>query len=31
LSKEVSAMSIEENKAKVRRFFEELLSTDNFD
>jgi predicted ester cyclase len=23
-------MSIEENKAKVRRFFEELLSTDNF-
>jgi len=30
LSKEVSAMSIEENKAIVRRFFEELLSTDNF-
>jgi len=24
------AMSIEENKAVVRRFFEELLSTDNF-
>jgi len=24
------AMSIEENKATVRRFFEELLSTDNF-
>jgi predicted ester cyclase len=29
LSEEISAMSIEENKAVVRRFFEELLSTDN--
>jgi steroid delta-isomerase-like uncharacterized protein len=29
LSEEISAMSTEENKAVVRRFFEELLSTDN--
>ena len=30
MSNEISAMSIEENKAVVRRFFEELLSTNNF-
>src|SRR3954453_6743762 len=29
LSKEIRAMSTEENKTVVRRFFEELLSTDN--
>jgi steroid delta-isomerase-like uncharacterized protein len=29
LSKEIRAMSTDENKAVVRRFFEELLSTDN--
>jgi steroid delta-isomerase-like uncharacterized protein len=29
LSEEISAMSTEGNKAVVRRFFEELLSTDN--
>jgi steroid delta-isomerase-like uncharacterized protein len=29
LSEEISAMSTGENKAVVRRFFEELLSTDN--
>ena len=29
MSEAISAMSTEENKAVVRRFFEELLSTDN--
>jgi hypothetical protein len=29
LSKEIRAMSTEENKTVVSRFFEELLSTDN--
>jgi len=29
IRKEILAMSVEDNKAVVRRFFEELLSTDN--